>query len=394
MRRNVPGAIALAALLALPAWSQEPEVRIESLEIGPSSYNGPGRIFRKGHPARFQITLINKSDLPRSGWLAAEVVGNLETVYGLAAQRLDLKLRERRAIWLAWDYPGTAVYEAPGGQSVRIPGPRWGHQLNVAWRTGEGRTGPRWRIVFGIATEGFEIPAGEDPVAELNRDQAFRLRYSGYLRNNALAPIETPQEFSLKLAAGKVRTWRRGSGPTDADTCLAELEPCLREATAVLEHGTGAARLLRAWLLEPARRAEPRATKLRFLSDLKLFRFAVPAIPQGGLLLLELGPSHFVPPVSLEELAKRAEEKFGEFPSLLGTADGKPIPQMSQLIELREQRRRAIRQAFSLLPAEPPCPLAPRLISEETVVAGQASVARRFLTHGGRCRFKSVPASG
>ena len=49
-------------LLARVACAEGPPVRVLAVEVAPSSYNGPGYVFRKGHPARFQVTLGNTTD--------------------------------------------------------------------------------------------------------------------------------------------------------------------------------------------------------------------------------------------------------------------------------------------------------------------------------------------
>jgi len=102
-------AAALSWTFAPDALADSSPVRIASMESGPSSYNGPGRIFRKGHPARFQVVLVNRADVPCAGTLAAEVTSHLETVYGLASSKVELKPRQRLALTFSWDYPGTAV---------------------------------------------------------------------------------------------------------------------------------------------------------------------------------------------------------------------------------------------------------------------------------------------
>ncbi len=341
-------------------------VKILTVEIAPSSYNGPGPVFRKGHPARFQVTLDNPSGRPSEGVLCAEVVANLETRFDLPRTHLTLK-PGRTAVTLAWDYPGTAVYEGPGGQSLRIPGPAWGLSLNVAWRESEGRDLDRGHLVFAIDRQDGTSSAMDDSVPREGSRRDFALRYSGYLSNHELRVTETPSDFRLTLTKGAVERWRRGPGPTGGDTCLAFLSKCPDQAEVVLEHASGNARLLRAWLLEPDRPGAPSAARLEHRSDLKSFRFQVPPHPSGGVLVLELGPSHHVPPVPLETLAKGAESKFGAFPDLRIDSDGKPIRDRDQWASEQLRLKRAILAALAVDGDRPKCPLEPRDVSEESV---------------------------
>ena len=314
------------------------------------------------------MTLANPSDRPAEGVLAAEVLANLDTVFGLAPTRVELEPGSRRAITMTWDYPGTTVYEGYDGRSVSVPGPRWGLTLNVAWRDRDGRERDRGHLVFGI-DRGDAESARLAELSKLNgpgRD--FAIRHSGYLANPAIQESGVPADFGLRLTNGAVEHWKRGAGPSGSDTCLAFLRPCPDSAAAVVEHATGNARLLRAWLLEPDRNNGPRAARLNHLSDLKTFRFRIPPLPAGGVLVLEFGASHHVPAVSLESLAKGAEAKFGIYPDpLLGPA-GTPIRTPDQWALRQPRMSQAIREALGLDREPPPCPLDPKLVSEETVL--------------------------
>ena len=83
------------------------------------------------------------------------------------------------------------------------------------------------------------------------------------------------------------------------------------------------------------------------------------------MLVLELGPSHFVARVPLAELLEKAGKTFGTFPDLLRNREGQAIARPEEWSEHRDRRRAAIREALGLPAAVPPCPLEPRLISEK-----------------------------
>ena len=87
------------------------------------------------------------------------------------------------------------------------------------------------------------------------------------------------------------------------------------------------------------------------------------------MLVLELGPSHFVAPVPLAELVEKAGKTFGTFPDLLRNREGQAIARPEEWSEHRDRRRAAIREALGLPAAVLPCPLEPRIISEEAVPA-------------------------
>jgi dienelactone hydrolase len=355
----------LVGLLAVST-AEKPPVRIAGVEIAPSSYNGPGRVFRKVHPARFQMTLVNLTDQSRDGTLAGEVVGNLNTVYGLPTETIRLEPHERRSITWVWDYPGTVDYESVEGASYRLPSPRWGHTLHVAWRE-NGSTMSRSQLVFGVESAEGIFKEHENQAAPVDPRRDFEMRYTGYMTNPAIRKIDVPGDFTLRLSRGKIRAWRRGTGPAGWDTCVLDLDPCSEAASAVLDHRSGSHRLLTAWLLEPDQVAVSRSKRLRHLSDLKIYRFTVPMIPRGAALILELGPSHYVPPVPLNELVKLAEAKFRAFPGLLRNHGGKPISTTGQWAEHRKQRKQAIREALGLAAFESRCSLEPKLVSEEAV---------------------------
>ena len=188
-------------------------MRVLAVEVAPSSYNGPGYVFRKGHPARFQVTLVNTTDDAQDGALAGEVVGNLDATYGLPSEAIRLGPRERRAVTLSWDYPFDVTYDAPSGSPARVPGPRWGHELRVGWREGSGRIRSHGQTVFAVETDGGVSQGLKISGSPPTRAQVFRLRYSGYLSNPAMAKVEAPTDFALRLTQGKILAWRRGQGP-------------------------------------------------------------------------------------------------------------------------------------------------------------------------------------
>src|SRR4051794_17913725 len=207
-------------LLARVARAEEPPARVLAVEVAPSSYNGPGYVFRKGHPARFQVTIVNTTDDAQDGALAGEVVGNLDATYGLPPEAFRLGPRERRAVTLSWEYSFDATYDAPSGSPARVPGPRWGHELRVGWREGSGPIRSHGRAVFAVETDGGVSQGLKISGSPPTRAQVFRLRYSGYLSNPAMVRVEAPTDFDLHVSRGKARAWRRGQGPAGSDTCL------------------------------------------------------------------------------------------------------------------------------------------------------------------------------
>jgi dienelactone hydrolase len=342
-----------------------PAVRIVSVGMDPASYISDGRLATKQRPLRFQITLANQSERIIRGIVACEIVGNLESVYGLPQETVCLRPHEKRHILAYWNYPTSITFEDLPLGPTRLPGARWGHQLNVAWLNEAGRAEARGQMVFAVEEDG-EMPKElRDPNRSLAPQQEFELRYSGYLRNPAFAGVQSLADIDLMLIRGSVRGWKFGHSPSGARTYLAELNPLDRDTKAILTHQTGQQRLLRAYLLEPNHPQGPRARRLAHLSDLKTFTFTLPAVSAGSVLVLEISRSHFIAPYPFEELVAKGEHKYGPYPSPLRERGGKPITTLAQWGEHRKTLKRAVQASLGTVLDARPCPLDPEVVSEE-----------------------------
>ncbi len=347
-----------------------PAVSVESVEPVATAFNPDARLLHKGFPARFHVTLENRTNEPQRGTLAAEVVGNLESVYGLTALLVELGAREKRTLVLAWNYPVPVTYQANLGPTP-VPGAVWGHQLNVAWLDADGRVAARGRTVFAVAPEGAEDPELRKwaRAESLTPAQAFTLRYRGYFAHPDLKPLDKLTDLPFTLSAVRVAGWKGGTGPAACPTYLAEIGPSTEPAEAVLYMTHPGLRLRRAWLLDPHPADGPRAQRLFARADQRDFVFTVPAAGRGAVLVLELERTHFVAGVPVAEIAAIGEKQAGPFRDFLRRGVGKVVTTPEQWTELRQERRAAIRQALGSPLRTRAVPLEPKLISEETVPA-------------------------
>jgi hypothetical protein len=292
-------ALALAQLAAVPA--AEPPVRIVVVEPAATEFNAEARLLRKWHPARFRVTLENRTGQTQRGGLAAQVVGNLDTVYGLPAQAIELGPHEKKMVALAWHYPTSVTHNGAPIGPVAVSGAAWGHELQVAWLDGAGKILDRGQTVFVVDPEGHCGKAVQElaRAAELTPQQMFALRYSGYVSNPAFEAVSEPEDLTLTLSGRKLTALRRGIAPSGCATLLAKVEAKTSATTARLTVKKGNLRLQRAWLLFPG---DALGQRLWHRTNQKESTFVVPPSPGETLLVLELDRGHYVAPVPLTDM--------------------------------------------------------------------------------------------
>jgi dienelactone hydrolase len=355
-------------ILLAPVPGAEPPVQIEAIELTPAVLAArEGRLLRPLQPARFTVSLRNRTDQLQKGVLAAEIVGHLQTVHGLAPQSIELEPRASKTLFFYWSPPGTITYEGMPMGPVRLPPASWGHELRVAWIDPQGHIAPPERFTFAVEGEG--MPAGVRKLAQaeaLTPLQMFELRYSGYLHNPVLAHSDAPKDLALQLPGGKVTSWAHGEAPSGAPTYLARLTGVTGPITLKINNPQ---RLARTWLLDPHHPEGPRARRLFHRSDGRSFTFQIPPTGRDAVLILELERAHHVASVPAAEMVARGVRQFGPFHDLLRDRRGQPIRTAAQWAEHRKQLRAAIEQALNLRLAASPGPLEPIVLSEETVPA-------------------------
>jgi dienelactone hydrolase len=300
--------------------------------------------------------------------MAAEVIGNLDTVYGLPGQAIELNSNEKKTIALTWQYPSPVTFEGMPLSPVTLPGATWGHELRVAWLDLAGKTCDRGRTVFIVDPEGHCPKAVHDlaRAAELSPQQAFALRYSGYLDNPAFEAVAEPDDLRLTVSERKLTALKRGTAPSGCATLLAKVEAKNQTSAAHLTVKQGNLRLQRAWLLDSGRLA---AQRLWHRANQREFVFAVPPTQGDATLVLEFERGHFVAPLPLADMVVRGEKQFGKFPSLLEDRDGKAITTAEQWAAHRRLLQQEVRKALGTALDAKPVPLDPRLVSEELVPA-------------------------
>jgi dienelactone hydrolase len=362
--------IALGLFLPASVLRADAPVQILAVEPAATKYNRDLRLYSQGYPARFHVTVANQTEKPCKGTLAAEVVGHLGTVYGLAPPTLELAPREERTVSLAWAYPRPITYEGIARGPVTVAGATWGHELNVAWRDTGGRAVSRGRTVFFVDQHGnsAEVGKGLAGAESLTPTQAFALRYSGYLSNPAFVPVASPAEFTMTVADGRVSGWKRGTAPSGFLTYLAKPGEGAAPSQAAVIVKNETLRLRQVWLLDPADAGGPSARRLYHLADRARYTFEVPAASREATLVLEMAKGSPGPPrLALEEMAARGEKQYGKFRPLLTDEAGKPVTSPAQWAERRKQLRGAIRKALGSALEEKPVPLDPMLVSSEQV---------------------------
>jgi dienelactone hydrolase len=362
------GSLALGCPSASAARA-EAVVKILAVEPMPSTLNPNGRLLKDRDPARFRVTLRNQTDRSQHGVLAAQVVGNLHTVYGLAIQKLTLSPRQKHSVEVFWEPPGPATYESGVAGPVKVAGAAWGHQLDAAWLDAAGRVIDRGSTVF-VVSQG-PLPAGTKALAKattLSRLNVFRLRFSGYLDNPAFTKADRLEDMTLRLDGGKPGRLRQGESPAGRRTYLVDLAATGTSAGAVLIMQKPYWRLRQAWLLDPGAAGGPEARRLYHRVRRQDFLFTVPPVSARATLVLEIDKGHFVPPVPLADMVARGEKSFGPFRNLLRGSDGKDLTTPGAWAEHRKQLRRAVQEAIRVRRPARPVPLDPRVISEETVL--------------------------
>jgi dienelactone hydrolase len=366
--RAFPVVLALALLRPAAVSAVEAPVRIVVVEPVATEFNAEARLLRKWHPARFRVTLENRTGQTQRGGLAAEVVGNLDTVYGLPTQAIALGPHEKKTVALAWHYPSSVTHDGAPIGPVTVPGATWGHELNVAWLDGAGKILDRGQTVFIVDPEGQCAKAVQElaRAAELTPQQMFTLRYGGYLSNAAFEAAPEPEDLTLTLPGHKLTGLKRGTAPSGCATLLAQVEAKTSATTARLTVKKGNLRLQRAWLA-PANGQGPSAQRLWHRANQKESTFEVPPTQGEATLVLEFDRGHYVAPVPLADMAARGEKQFGKFRSFLEDRAAKPITTAEQWAAERQLLRQAIRKALGTPLEAKSVPLEPRLVSEEVV---------------------------
>jgi dienelactone hydrolase len=363
--------LALAILLVCAcqvAVGAETTVKILSVEPD-SPFNNPnGRLLKNGYPARFQVVVENATNRPQKGELASEVVGNLDTVYGIASQALELAPHEKRLVWVAWSYPTDIIFPSLPGGPVRVAGASWGHEYHAAWRDSAGHIQDQGQTVFAIGQDG--IPAEKEPAKTqpVTTRQAFTIRYSGYLQNPAFTPATSPAEIVLQIGGRPGGALLQGTAPSGNIAFLAKLSPSAQTTHAIVTFPVSGHRLQEAFLLDPDDSQGPRTQRLYHLTDGKTFAFDIPAVgPDATLVLETVAAPPYVAPVPLSEMVALGEQKYGPIRSQRQTADGKPLTSTAQWAARRKQLRTTIFKALNVTPEPATTPFDPRQVSEDCV---------------------------
>lgn len=357
------------------------QVRILGTEQVPSGFNSTGRLLKNLHPARFRVQLENTSREPERGTLAAEVVGNLHTVHGLAPQHLELAGGEKRTILVHWRYPGTITYEGAPMGPVKVPGASWGHELHVVWKNAEGKVTGQGKTVFAV-----EVDGGEVHLRELTRvltlKESQTLRWSGYLANPAFKPATEPWDLGVTRENIPLTSARAGIGPSGKLTYLFDLGRGLTPGLLRVDLKNKRYRLAQAWMLEQTKDEGPVARKLPHRgNELTAIVAMFPRrgegsgpgekikLAEGAILILELEGAHHVPSVPVADLARKGDKQFGPLPPLLKKSEGQSMNSVDDLAPMQTARRLAIQQGLALKPEIKAVPFEARIISEESVPA-------------------------
>lgn len=349
--------------LLLPLAVGAADVRIVSVEPAGTPLNPDGRLWTRGHPARFWVRVENTSDQPWVGYREAAVHADLESVYGLPRERVSLAPREKRALSVVWDYPPDAAFTLWNGVVRTLPGPSWGMELRVWLREETGSVVAAGVAAFAVGQDGLPPPEAPRratrPVGDAR--EAFSLRYGGYLRNPAYGPVAAER---VSLAPGfPPEAVTAGTAPSGQTAYLVTLAAGTEARKVAVTFATPGEHLRRVYLLEPDATPEPRATRLYHLSEGESSTFALPACPTAATLVLETEPVHrYIPPVPLAEIAAAGEAAYGpvQFPLVGVPAATDPAAWETRRQELRERLDRELGNPQRALG-----PLEPRLLSEE-----------------------------
>ena len=312
--RIIPLLLALAFPVSVPAAG----VTLVSVEPAGTPVNPDGRLWVRGHPARFWVRVENGADKPWSGYLEGEIAGDLETISALPRERVTLAAHEKRPLSVAWEYPEGAVFTLWNGMTRALPGPSWGQEIRVRLRDEAGQTVGAAATVFAIDHDG--LPAPAKPLAATrplgDAREAFLLRYSGYLRN----PAYTPAPAGSVTFTGAVfppEAVSAGAAPSGLIAYRVVLPAGGAPAQLTVAFSTPGQHLRRAYLLESDATPAPRATRLCHLSAGSTSTFTLPACPTAATLVLETEAVHpYQAPVPLAERAAAGEATYGpvQFP--------------------------------------------------------------------------------
>jgi dienelactone hydrolase len=375
MLHSIPSRCCLLLLAIGACFSQlraaEPAVKVIAVEPVATDFNPTPRLLKHWLPARFRVTLENRTIQAVRGSLAAEVHGHLDAIYPLARQAVELAPKEKRTIALAWHSPGPVVFEGMPMGPASAPGAAWGLELRAAWLDSAGKLIDQERTAFFIERDAKSCKTAATLAKSetLSARQAFQLRYSGYLDNSEFEAAAAPDDFKLVLKSAKVTRWQKGTSPAGCLTWLARLDAVSAPEAAQLTILKDHLRLTRAVLLDPPQVVEPKARRLWFRADQKQFTFQVPQTGRDAVLVLEFDRGHYVTPTPLTEMVAKAEKEFGPLPTMLKDRAGKPIGTATAWNEQRQPLQKTIRQSLGTALTTKSVPLDPMLVSEETVPA-------------------------
>ncbi len=362
----------LLTLFVLPpaASAAEPAVKILSVDPAGTPLNPDGRLWLRGHPARFWVRVENVSDQAWTGYLEGEVHGHLDTICAMPRERISLAAGEKRALSVVWEYPPDTAFTLTNGVTRTVPGPSWGHEIRVRLTGERGLVAATGATVFAIGHDG--LPQPDQPLRSTRplggaRD-AFQLRYSGYLRNPAF--VTAPADgLSLSLPDLPADAIRSGNAPSGLLTYLVSLRASETPTPLTVGFKTRGQHLRRAYLLEADARPEPRAVRLYHLSEGPTSTLTLPACSTAATLVLETEPVHpYQPAAPLEEIAAAGQAQYGpvQFPLVGQPKTESPTAWQQRRRDLRLQLQAALGNPLgSLLPVD----LDPIVLSEEAVPA-------------------------
>lgn len=264
-------------------------IQIVSVDPAPASTyigNPDPRLVREQHPARFRVTIENATEHAYRGVLVPEVIANLQTVYELPRQSVELVAGERRTFAVSWLPPSAITFHMPG-RPVTIPAALWGHEFRATLLDTDGAMLDRGQTSFAVADDhSAEILQRLTKLATRSPRDAFQLRYSGYLENPAFTPTDSDRPFSLTISSGQVTEWQSGTAPSGFPAFIGSVAPLAEAGRAIVKMKSDLLRLRQVWLLAPDHPQGVRAQRLYHLADQKRYTFEVPPAGQDTRLVL------------------------------------------------------------------------------------------------------------
>jgi dienelactone hydrolase len=354
-------------------------VRIVSLLPDGQLTNANGRLLKNTHAMRFKVVVENTTATVQKGTLAAEVIGDLATVYNLAREKVELRPGENRLLWVYWSPPGEVTYLAHGAPYTQA-GASWGHELNVAWLTEAGQVAARKQACFAIDRDGLpdNAPRPDNDTA-LSPRQEFDLRYCGYLRNPAFAPAAAESDLLLTIDAKKVAGLKQGTAPSGRTAYVLALPSSPGERPAQMTFRQHSTRARYIFLLQPDHPAGPRSIRLYHRVAGDDFLFNIPPVESAATLVIEAyrgeerkgdgAATDGRTPAPLTPLIARAEKDFGPFSDYLRDDGGQAITSAAAWQEQRRDLKENIRKALALAERPAHLPIQAKVLSEEHLPA-------------------------